>query len=70
LPYLKAFGLSNSGGTFGLTNMGRNHTIEVPVSKEEKEKIKRRAVESGMKTATFLRWVGLNARISVEYQPN
>lgn len=39
--------------------MKKNYRIQVPVSKEEKKKIERKAKACGMNLATYLRHLGL-----------
>ena len=43
----------------------RNHEIRVGVSKEEAEKIKKKAESIGMSQSNFLRYLGLNCSAKV-----
>lgn len=43
----------------------RNHEIRVGVSKEEKEKIEKKAEKVGMNPSTFLRYLGINCKAKV-----
>lgn len=43
--------------------MKKNHSIQVPVSSEEKKKIEKKAEQLGMTTASFIRYVCLRGKI-------
>jgi hypothetical protein len=44
----------------------RNHNIKVNYSKEEFDNVKKRATALGIKVASYLRLVSLNAKINIE----
>jgi hypothetical protein len=43
--------------------MKKNHTINIPVSLEEKRKIESKADKMGMTTASFIRYICLRGKI-------
>ena len=43
----------------------RNHEIRVGVSKEELEKIRKKAETASMNNSSFLRYLGLNCKVKV-----
>jgi len=45
--------------------MARNHEVRVSVSKEELEKIQKKAKAVGMNQTSFLRYLGLNCKVKV-----
>ena len=49
--------------------MQKNHEITIKVSKEELEKIKRKADRLCMPVSVFLRFLGLTANINVKTPP-
>lgn len=44
---------------------GRNHQVQVKFSKEELERVKRKADEKGIPISTYLRFVALVSQIEV-----
>jgi len=44
----------------------RNHKIEVRLTKDEKEKIEKRAKELGMNSSAYLRFVGTKLVIEIK----
>ncbi len=46
--------------------MGRNHELKLKLSKEEKEKLKKKADELGLPVSTYIRMVSIKANFDVK----
>ena len=46
--------------------MGRNHELKLKLSKEEKEKLRKKAEELGLPISTYIRMVSIKANMEIK----
>ena len=46
--------------------MGRNHELKLKLTREEKEKLQKKAEELGLKVSTYIRMISIKADVEIK----